>query len=155
MSPAKPIVAVLDDEPEMRKALRRLLTGRGFCVEEFASGADFLAAIGSRPLDCLVLDLHMPEVSGFDVLAAPATRLSRVPVVVITAHSDAGTAERVGALGASGYLKKPVDGTALVAAIRDAIEAAIGIKSKTAPDESGSAAPTTGIASPAALEGET
>ncbi len=119
----KPIVAVLDDEPEMRKALRRLLTGRGFCVEEFDRGADFLGAVGSRPLDCLVLDLHMPEVSGFDVLAALSSRSSRVPVVVITAHDAADTAERVRSLGASAYLKKPVDGTALVSAIQSAIGA--------------------------------
>ena len=123
MSLPKPIVAILDDEPQMRRALRRLLTGRGFCVEEFERGADLLVAIGSRPLDCLVLDLHMPEVSGFDVLAAPATRANRVPVVVITAHDDGDTAERVRALGASAYLKKPVDGTALVSAIQSAIAA--------------------------------
>ena len=65
---SKPVVAVLDDEPEMRKALRRLLTGRGFIVEEYANGNDLIAAIGSRPTDCILLDLHMPEVSGFDVL---------------------------------------------------------------------------------------
>ena len=72
-------------------------------------------------VSCLVLDLHMPGVNGFDVLAAPATRACRVPVVVITAHDDADTAERVRSLGASAYLKKPVDGAALVSAIQSAI----------------------------------
>ena len=55
-----PVVAVLDDEPEMRKALRRLLTSRGFRVEEYERGEDLLAALGSHPLDYLLLDLHMP-----------------------------------------------------------------------------------------------
>lgn len=111
------MVAVLDDEPEMRKALRRLLTCRGFRVEEYACGEDLLAALGSRPLDYLLLDLHMPGINGFDVLEAFRSRHISVPVIVITAHDEPGTAERVWALGASAYLKKPVDRDVLVSAI--------------------------------------
>lgn len=121
MPTPKPVLAVLDDEPEMRKALRRLLTGRGFCVEEYVSGSDLLAALGSRPLDCLLLDLHMSEVSGFDVLEAFHSRQIHTPVIVITAHDEPGTAERVRALGASAYLKKPVDRDVLVSAIGTAL----------------------------------
>jgi FixJ family two-component response regulator len=121
MTTPKPIVAVLDDEPEMRKALRRLLIGLGFCVEEFADGKDFLAAVDSRPLDCLLLDLHMAEVSGFDVLEAFRSRKIRVPVIVITAHDEPGTEQQVRALGACAYLKKPVDRDALLAAIKTVI----------------------------------
>jgi DNA-binding response OmpR family regulator len=117
----KTIVAVLDDEPEMLKALRRLLTGFGFYVEAFASGKDFLAVVDSRPLDCLLLDLHMTEVNGFDVLAAFRSRHIRVPVIVITAHDEPGTEQRVRALGASAYLKKPVDRDTLLAAIKTVI----------------------------------
>ena len=54
----------------MRKALRRLLTTHGFSVEDYENGNEFLAALAAHPADCLVLDLHMPEVSGIDVLAA-------------------------------------------------------------------------------------
>ena len=121
MPDPKPVLAVLDDEPEMRKALRRLLTGRGFRVEEYACGKDLLAAVGSRPLDCLLLDLHMAEVSGFDVLEAFRSRHIHVPVIVITAHDEPGTAERVGSLGAAAYLKKPVDRDALLSAIEAAL----------------------------------
>jgi len=117
MPTQKPVIAVLDDEPEMRKALRRLLTGRGFCVEEYESGSDFLAAVGTRALDCLLLDLHMPEVSGFDVLEAFQSRHIRTPVIVITAHDEPGTEQRVRHLGAAGYLRKPVDRDALISAI--------------------------------------
>lgn len=122
MTTSKPIVAVLDDEPEMRKALRRLLTGHGFGVEEFANGKDFLAAVNSRPLDCLLLDLHMAEVNGFDVLEAFCSRHVRVPVIVITAHDEPGTEQRVRALGACDYLKKPVDRDILLRAIIHAIK---------------------------------
>ena len=121
MPTSKPVLAVLDDEPELRKALRRLLTGRGYCVEEYAHGNDLLAAVDSHPLDCLLLDLHMSEVNGFDVLAAFQSRHIRVPVIVITAHDEPGTAERVRALGAAAYLKKPVDRDALLSAIEAAI----------------------------------
>jgi FixJ family two-component response regulator len=121
MPTPKPVVALLDDEPELRKALRRLLTGRGFQVEEYERGSDFLAAIGRRQLDCLLLDLHMAEVSGFDVLEAFQSRHIHTPVIVITAHDEPGTEERVRSLGARGYLKKPVDREALLSAINAAL----------------------------------
>ena len=108
---------MLDDEPEMRKALRRLLACRGFRVEEYERGEDLLTALGSQPLDYLLLDLHMPGINGFDVLEAFRSRQIPVPVIVITAHDEPGAAERVLALGASAYLKKPVDRDALLSAI--------------------------------------
>jgi len=114
------VVAVLDDEPEMRKALRRLLCIRGFKVEEYECGEDFLAALDSHPVHCVLLDLQMLGLNGFEVLEAIAIRKSHVPVVVITAHDEPGTAERVLTLGASVYLKKPVDRDILFAAIAKA-----------------------------------
>ena len=120
MRAAGPLVAVLDDEPEMRKALRRLLTSRGFRVEEYECGEDLLAASGSD-LDCLLLDLHMPGINGFDVLDALRARQIPVPVIVITAHDEPGTAERVRALDAVAYLKKPVDRDTLLSAIEAAL----------------------------------
>jgi FixJ family two-component response regulator len=124
MSKAMPVVAILDDEPEMRKALRRLLTSSDFRVEEYECGEDLLAAVGLHPLDCLLLDLHMPEINGFEVLETLWSRQMPVPVIVITAHDEPGTAERVLAHGASVYLKKPVDEAALLAAITTSIASA-------------------------------
>ena len=117
MARTQPVVAVLDDEPEMRKALRRLLTCRGFRVQEYERGEDLLAALDSQPLDYLLLDLHMPGINGFNVLETFEARHIPVPVIVITAHDEPGTRERVHALGASAYLKKPVDRDALLSAI--------------------------------------
>lgn len=122
MRPTPSVVAVLDDEPQMRKALRRLLATHGFRVEDYERGNDFLAALPSHPADCLVLDLHMPEVSGFDVLAAFAARHVTTPVVVITGHGEPGTAGRVLSLGASAYLSKPVDEFVLLSAIHAALD---------------------------------
>lgn len=115
-----PVVAVLDDEPEMRKALRRLLTCRGFRVKEYESGEDLLAALDLQPLDYLLLDLHMLGMNGFELLEALRARQIPVPVIVITAHDEPGTSERVRALGGSAYLKKPVDRDALLSAIEAA-----------------------------------
>jgi FixJ family two-component response regulator len=114
------VIAVLDDEPEMRKALRRLLGCRGFRVEEYACAEDLFIALDSHVVDCLLLDLHMPGINGFDVLGAFQVRHIPTPIIVITAHDEPGTADRVHVLGASAYLKKPVDRDALLAAIETA-----------------------------------
>ena len=121
MPTVEPVVAILDDEPEMRKALRRLLTCRGFRVEEYACGADLLAALDSRPLDYLLLDLHMPGINGFAVLDALRSQRIPLPVIVITAHDEPVTAERVRSLGASAYLTKPIDRDTLLSAIEAAL----------------------------------
>jgi FixJ family two-component response regulator len=125
MTHAQPVIAVVDDEPEMRKALRRLLATRGFRVEEYERGDQFLAAVGSRPLHCVLLDLQLPGINGFEVLEALGIRRIPVPVIVITAHDEPGTAKRVGALGASAYLKKPVERDVLFAAIAEAAPPAL------------------------------
>ncbi len=118
---AQSTIGVLDDEPEMRKALRRLLTCRGYQVVEYERGADALDALGSHPLDCLLLDLQMEGINGFEVLEAFLARHIHLPVIVITAHDEPGTAERVRALGAVAYLKKPVDRDTLLSSISAAL----------------------------------
>ena len=106
----------------MRKALRRLLACRGFQVQEYERGADLLLdPTASHRLDCLLLDLHMEGVSGFEVLESFLTRQIHVPVIVITAHDEPGTEGRVRGLGAVAYLKKPVDRDALLSAIAEAL----------------------------------
>jgi len=117
MTSSPPVVGVLDDEPEMRKALRRLLTGRGYRVQEYACGNDLLEGVATRDLDCLLLDLHMPGMNGFEVLQSLRSHGAHPPVIVITAHDKPGTADRVRSLGASAYLRKPVDREELFSAI--------------------------------------
>src|SRR5512143_2747466 len=100
MSMERSTIGVLDDEPEMRKALHRLLTCRGYQVEEYERGEDVLDTLGSHRLDCLLLDLQLEGLSGFEVLEAFLARQIDVPVIVITAHDEPGTEERVRGLGA-------------------------------------------------------
>ncbi len=121
MALGETLIAVLDDEAEMRKALRRLLTCRGFRVQELERAEDFLAASEPNLPDCLLLDLQMPGLNGFQLLEILAARKVRIPVVVITAHDEPGTAEQVRALGAFAYLRKPIDREALFAALGSAL----------------------------------
>lgn len=116
-------LAVVDDEAHMRKALVRLLSSHGCRVESYAGGFELLAALQVIPHDCIVLDLHMPDLNGFDLLAVMQSRGLRVPVVAITGNDEAGLEQRVRALGASSILLKPVDQSALLSAIKEAIHA--------------------------------
>ena len=115
----RPLIAVLDDEPQFCKALARLLKTHGFEVVTFTHGEETLAACASRLPDCLLLDLHMPGLNGFDILERISAR--HVPVLVITGHDQPGNAERVRALGGLDYFLKPVNETQLLVAIRDAL----------------------------------
>jgi len=119
--PALPLIAVVDDEESVRKALHRLLRSAGFAVETYPSGAEFLASVRDHEPACVVLDLHMPQVNGFDVQASLAHSGGRVPVVIVTGHDTPEARARVMAQGAKGYLRKPVDDLALIAAINAAI----------------------------------
>jgi len=116
-----PLLAVVDDDLDVRVALTRLVASAGFEVETFASGAEFLRSMENHEPDCVVLDLHMPEMTGFDVQGALASGHAAVPVVVITGHDTPESRARAGQLGAKGYLCKPVNDEALLAAIGDAI----------------------------------
>ena len=114
-------VAVLDDEAKFRQAQTRLLKTHGFKVETFESGNDLLAALARERFGCVLLDLHMPGMTGFDVLAELATQERRPPVIVITGHDEPGNALRVRALGAMEYLLKPVDESRLLTAINSVL----------------------------------
>jgi FixJ family two-component response regulator len=121
MPRSRPLIAVVDDEEPVRKALRRLICAAGHDVETFASGASFLASLENHEPDCVLLDLHMPELTGLDVQARLARTAPRVPVIVITGHDQPETRDRVLAAGATAYLLKPVDEEALFAAIAAAL----------------------------------
>jgi len=120
MNASRSLIAVLDDEPQFCRALSRLLKTHGFDVVTFTHGDEFLAACASRLPDCLLLDLHMPDLNGFEILERVAAR--HLPALVITGHDQPGNAERVRALGGLDYFLKPVNETQLMDALRAAIK---------------------------------
>ena len=90
-------------------------------VKTYRSGEEFLNSLENARPDCVVLDLHMPKLTGFDVQARLAQMATRVPVIVITGHDTPETRARAIANGAAAYLLKPVDDRMLLDAIADAI----------------------------------
>lgn len=119
---SNPVIAILDDEPQLRKALRRLLVAHGFAVVTFERSEDLLAALEAQPMDCLLLDLYMPGTDGYRVLESIAARRLTTPVILITGHGEAQTAREVMGLGAAAYLDKPVDEAELLSAINGAMD---------------------------------
>lgn len=117
MDPVRLQIAIVDDEDSVRKAIARLLRSADMGVETYASGSDLLAVIKAHPVDCIVLDLHMPRLSGFDVLERLALLGNPAPVIVITGHDSPEAQARVFAAGGAAYLLKPVDELVLLAAI--------------------------------------
>ena len=110
-------MAVVDDDPGVLRALRRLLRSANFEVQAYSSGSEFLMAERDAELDCVVLDLHMPQITRFDVQARLSERGDTVPVVIITGDDTPETRARSLALGAKRYLCKPIDEELLLAAI--------------------------------------
>jgi FixJ family two-component response regulator len=105
----------------MRIALRRFLRAAGLEVEMFASGGEFLASLPDHHPACVVLDLNMPQLDGLAVQARLTESGIRLPIVVVTGQDSAEWRERALAGGASAYLQKPVEGEAVLEAIRSAI----------------------------------
>jgi FixJ family two-component response regulator len=114
-------IAVVDDEESVRKALRRLFRSVGMQVETFASGQDFLNSLVNRLPDCLVLDFHMPGLTGLDVQRRLTSAGHRLPSIVITGHDQPGIAEELVEAGAAAYLTKPVDDQVLLETITKAV----------------------------------
>jgi CheY-like chemotaxis protein len=116
-----PLIAVVDDEQSVRKAMERLIRTGGFEVALFSSGAEFLSSLQQRKPDCVVLDLHMPGIDGFEVMAALARAATGLPFIVMTADDSPQNRARALNHGARAYLPKPVDGAALLEALNAAV----------------------------------
>lgn len=89
--------------------------------ETFASAREFLDSAPAGRIACLVLDIHLGGMSGFDLQRQLAEDRAAIPIVFITAYDDAFTRERARRSGAVAYLRKPFDDHALLAAIRGAL----------------------------------
>jgi FixJ family two-component response regulator len=121
MRKARPLIAVVDDEPSVCLALNRLIRSADMDVATYPSGEEFLQAVLTHRPDCVVLDLHMPKVNGYEVQSRLAQLGKGVPVVVITGHDTPESRARVLAGGAAAYLLKPIDDRMLLDTIAGAI----------------------------------
>jgi FixJ family two-component response regulator len=113
-----PMISIVDDDLSVRRALRRLVLSAGYLVETFASAREFLSATPPARPACLVLDIYLDGMNGFELQEQLAADRVAIPIIFMTAHDDAATRERIRRSGAAGYLGKPFDGQALLDAIR-------------------------------------
>jgi FixJ family two-component response regulator len=116
-----PRISIVDDDPSVRDALGRLVESVGYDVETFASAQEFLDSSPVGRADCLVLDIHLPGMSGFDLQQRLAAARAAIPIIFITAHDDSFTRERIGQARVDAQLYKPFEDLALLDAIRSAV----------------------------------
>lgn len=122
MSTAPPTVFVLDDEPSVCAALRRLIRSVGLNVNTFTSAPDFLQAERPDAPSCIVLDVRLPGLSGLDLQETLAKSDIDIPVIFITGYGDIPMSVRAMKAGAVEFLTKPLKDQDLLDAIQNALQ---------------------------------
>src|SRR3954468_12021637 len=101
-------IYVVDDDEAVRDSTRMVLQSYGLDVRTFSSCKEFLAEADTVPFGCVLLDQHMPEMNGVELIETLRTRGVTLPVIMITAKAGAGLKERALRAGAAALLDKPV-----------------------------------------------
>jgi len=118
---AERTVCVVDDDDSVRRALRRLLTAEGYSVDTFESAEAFLSSHDDIDIGCLVLDVNLGGLTGFELYERLAATRPSIPVIFITGHDSPANRERASTARALAYLGKPFDDEVLVGAIQRAM----------------------------------
>jgi FixJ family two-component response regulator len=114
-------IVVVEDDPGMKRAIERLLRAAGFQPVSFASAEELLQAEAADSAACLVLDIHLPGLSGLELGRLLVTSGRTKPVIFITGQDEASLRDEAQRLGCA-YFRKPFEGKALLEAIRRAME---------------------------------
>jgi len=122
MTETPPIVFVVDDDPSVRRAIKRLIGSEGLQVELFGSAQEFLQCRRPDAPSCLVLDIKLPGISGLDFQPQLAEAGIRIPIIFITAHGDIPMTVRAMKAGAVEFLTKPFRDQDLLDAIQVALD---------------------------------
>ena len=121
----KPLIAIVDDDESVCRAVRRLVRSVAMDTETFSSGQDFLDLLDAMPSfqpDCLILDLQMPRMNGLEVQDHLAKVGRTIPVIFITAHDEIGVREKALAGGAVAFLRKPFNDELLIKTLHEALK---------------------------------
>ena len=121
MHATTPVIAIVDDDGSVRRALRRLVLSMSYQPTDFASGEEFLQSVRESAPQCVILDLHMPGLSGLDVLNRLRLSDEAVPAIIVTANSQPELRAECLAAGAAAFLQKPLDGQVLSETIAAAL----------------------------------
>jgi FixJ family two-component response regulator len=116
------VIAIVDDDPSVRRGLERLIRSMGWKAETFASALEFLDRPHAEAPSCLVLDLQLPDLSGLDLQKQMAAGGLATPIVFLTGHGNIPASVQAMKAGAIEFLTKPVDEQDLLKAIEEAIE---------------------------------
>ena len=112
-----PTVYVVDDDEAVRDSTRMVLQSYGIAVRTFASSRAFLQEADNIPFGCILVDQHMPEMTGLELLESLRARGNTLPIIMITARAGTALKERALRAGAAALLDKPVADDDLMRAI--------------------------------------
>lgn len=121
MSKPENIVAVVDDDPEMRAAMAQLLSAYGYGAETFDSAETFLTCVSTCKAKCLILDIQLGDISGVELAHQLAADGFKVPIIFMTGLDDAVIHAQAVAAGAIAFLLKPFPAHVLMDAIKKAV----------------------------------
>jgi FixJ family two-component response regulator len=117
-----PAVFVVDDDPSVRTAMKRLLSSVGLTCETFGTAPEFLKRAEQGVTGCLLLDVRMPGPSGMDLQRMLKATGHDLPIIFVTAHADVALTVRAMKAGAMEVLTKPFDDQALLDAVYQALD---------------------------------
>ena len=127
MNPSKVQIYIVDDDESVCRALKRLLTAYNYAVRTFSSAEEFFSAIPNSASGCLILDVHLPGLKGWEVQERLLKSGSQRPIIVITGDGDPELKELVLEAGAVGFLQKPLNSYALIDAVNGVLNNEIGM----------------------------
>jgi two-component system, LuxR family, response regulator FixJ len=111
------VVSIVDDDESVRQAVDGLLRSAGLPAVTFASAEEFLRSEHLRSTACLIVDLQMPGMDGLQLQERLGRDGHRIPTVILTAHADHGSRDRVLRAGAAAFLQKSVNGDVLLSVV--------------------------------------
>ena len=120
--PTKFLISIIDDDESYREATKGLMKSLGFTVEAFPSAVDFLASPHLRNTSCVIADINMPHMTGFELHRHLVESGYGIPMILITAYPDDSIRGRAMAEGVICYLTKPCDENALLGCVRSALK---------------------------------
>jgi FixJ family two-component response regulator len=117
-----PLIAIVDDDKWVRRSTARLLKSAGFRAETFVSAEDYLAAGNHEKTGCIILDIGLPGMSGFELERRLTADSNRRPIVFVSARNEPEVRDEATLAGAVAFLGKPFDDHSLLKAVASALE---------------------------------